>query len=675
MYSVIILNKHTSDLLQDYKYLFKPFVDEGLIGFCDWNESGTDVKSSVPDLYNLIKGKKEWRAIIVSTESVYDYMHSPVPTKENPFDFSNVDKEVLPHISPIPLIRLTHIIGGYNAVPVKEFEKGFEYIDDDGQVQRVAESILTMEEIQELSNKYEDLKSIYIEKEIPAEILKAQAQVSELYSFSDTRPVEIHLISTRKKITDNEHARIAESWKNHLEMSSSSFWESNKYPNNCRFLFYDVCNPDNSLYYKEITEFWISVLTFTINHVAASTLQAYRLYRLGVEIDRKELAAALNNQLNKLQSALVFVKEQLLLSPEYSFDEDEEVLSRLPVPVAIDSKDSSDLYIDISRIGFAKDCPEDEMTFWKNQSNQKRTKFDRFLKQPRRAIDKSAAYLRNRAESFEGDFYQLNDYQIDDLHEIMEDLEQDIIFSDIKTIINRKKIQEEFKAVDKEVRREINNRMRKKTVVIAGLIALLICLVGFIPYIIASGSLSSKNLIAGVFVTVIVLIVSAFGGFLSLIIQRGNITRKMNNFNKIIRSASNSVLTGASKFEEYFTDICTYMKGQSILDGINNRKTNNLSVSNLLNSHKAALKKAMERDKEWMISYGLERQDEMIPNVTTYFRTDELPLHNDLYYFVPEYDTCIIPVNSTGDTVFAPYKFVSRLIVAREHIFEESAEV
>ena len=73
MFTVIIQSKRSSDLMKDYKFLFKPFVDEGSVAFCDWNESGTDVRSSVPDLYNIVRGKKEWRALIINTDSVYDY--------------------------------------------------------------------------------------------------------------------------------------------------------------------------------------------------------------------------------------------------------------------------------------------------------------------------------------------------------------------------------------------------------------------------------------------------------------------------------------------------------------------------------------------------------------------------------------------------------------------------
>lgn len=61
MHTVIILNKQSSDLLKDFRFLYKPFVDEGTISFCDWNEAGTDLKSAVPDIYKCIKGKPDWQ--------------------------------------------------------------------------------------------------------------------------------------------------------------------------------------------------------------------------------------------------------------------------------------------------------------------------------------------------------------------------------------------------------------------------------------------------------------------------------------------------------------------------------------------------------------------------------------------------------------------------------------
>ncbi len=673
MFTVIIQSKRSSDLMKDHKFLFKPFIDDGSVAFCDWNESGTDVRSSVPDLYNIVKGKKEWRALILNTDSVYDYKGVISPSRNNPFDYSSYDQEELPHESPVPIIRLTHIIGGYSSAPTKEFEKAFEYIDEEsGEKIRVRESELTDEEIHQLSlDHYENLTSVYMEKAEDPEVARLQEELSEKYVFTDIRPTEILLVSTKKKVENNEKSRIVESWKNHLEMTSSTFWERNKYPNNCRFLFYDIANTDNSMYQRELTEFWLSVLTLSINKIAASTLQAYRVYRMRIDVSQEELGKIVNMHLNKMTSAYAFVKEQLKLRPDYSFDEEEEIVTRQNIPVVIEKSEGKGLYMNLKKIGFCRDCPTDENAFWSSQLREKKINLSNYLKMPRRAINKSANMLRLKTDSFVGEYYELDKFQLDDLKEIMAELEMKIISSGAENLIDKKKINDEIAKVDKKVRREISFRLRKKTAIIGGIIILLIILAGYIPYLIRMQEISDKAFTAGIGLVLLMLILSSVGGFAALLLQRIHIINVMKSFNSLMRGIVGNIRAYASKFETYFSDICTYMKAQSILDGINIRKENALSNYSVLNSHRRALHSAIERDEEWIFSYGITRIDEMIPTVTSFFKPDIIPRENPLYYFAANIDEKDIPINSTGDYVTAPYKFIEKLWIEREDLFDE----
>lgn len=673
MFTVIIQNKRASDLMRDHKFLFKPFVDEGSLAFCDWNESGTDVRSSVPDLYNVVKGKKEWRAIIINTDSVYDYKGSYCPLRNNPFDFSHLDTEELPHESPIPLIRLTHIIGGYSAALKKEFEKAFEYVDpDSGEKRRVPASQLTEDELHRLSMEcFDTLHSVYEERQADPRIAQLQEEVAEKYPFSDIRPAEILLVSTKKKVENNEKQRIVESWKNHLEMTSSSFWERNKYPNNCRFLFSEITNTDNSLYQKELTEFWLSVLTLATNKVAASTLQAYRLYRLRVEVSREELEKILNLHLNKMMSVYAFIKEQLRLRPEYSFDEEEDVVQRQEIPVTIEKTEGKELCMNFSRVGLCRDCPEDEKAFWTGELRAKKESLDKYLKAPRRVIDKAATHLKMKTDSFTGEHYELDKFQLADLREYMTELEVKIIASGAENMVDRKAVGEAIAQVDKDVRKEVGFRLRRKVAIVGGLIILAIVLGGYLPYLVQAAKTSASVLLSSLLLTSAVLVLSAVGGLIALWWQRRRVVKVMKRFNTLMRKVAADVRAYATRFEEYFSDICTYMKAQSILDGITRHKENALSNYSLLNAHKRALQTAIERDSEWITAYGIKRVDEMIPTVTSFFKTEVIPKENSLYYFAANREEDDIPINTTGDTVTSPYKFVEKLWIEREDIFDE----
>ena len=98
--------------------------------------------------------------------------------------------------------------------------------------------------------------------------LQAQEALEEKYSFMDVRPQEVYLVATRKHPDDDEH--IYASWKSPFEIESSDFCRKNNYPGGCRFLCFDITNPENSRYMKELTEFWLAVLTVVINRIPAS---------------------------------------------------------------------------------------------------------------------------------------------------------------------------------------------------------------------------------------------------------------------------------------------------------------------------------------------------------------------------------------------------------------------
>ena len=672
MYTVIILNKQSSDLLRDYKFLFKPFVDKGVIGFCDWNDAGTDVQTSVPDLCNLIKGKKDWRALIVNTDSIYGYESSHSPKKSNPFDYSDSDNNPLPHESEIPLIRLTHIIGGYTSLIPKEFEKGYEYYDlEKGAKVRVKEAELSEEEIQSLSEKYDDIEAVYIEKEVTDEVNMLQKSMMDKYLFSDIRPIEIDMIATRRKADHNERAVIEESWKNHLEMTSSNFWEINKYPNNCRFLVYDITNQDNSFYKKELTEFWLSVLTFATNKIAASTLQAYRLYKIQIDVSKDLLQETLNTHLNKLSAVYAFIKEQISLIPESSFDVDEEVVSRQTVPVTIEKNESRELFMNFARIGLCKDCPEDEQNFWKSQIKQKKNSFEKYIKTPRRIIDKAANYLRKKVEGFKGESYILDEFQTDDLQETMENLELDIISSEVQRIIDKKTVDKKMDEIDKSVKKEIGYRMSRKEAIVGGILMLLLCFGGHVPYLTSAYKIGSDTFLAALGVTLAIIAVSAIGGIVALFLQRRKLVGIMNEYNILMRDVVNNLRNYARKLEDYFSNICTYMKAKSILDGTKKKNIGTDSSTNILLMHKKAIAVSMDKDNDMVIYYDLKRIDEMVTNVTTFFDVNCLPRENSLYFFEKNLDEDDIPINSTGDRVTSPYKFVEKLWIEREDVYDE----
>lgn len=147
MFTVIFVNQRAEQQRKNYQFLFQPFIDANEMCFCPWFTEETSIENAVPDLYRILKGKKEWRAIVLHMDSIDEPRKQQLDIEDrdeeeeeactytasdrNPFDYSDVDKDEMPHSSEIPLIRFTHMLAGYDYSPIRDFEDVYEYFNDE----------------------------------------------------------------------------------------------------------------------------------------------------------------------------------------------------------------------------------------------------------------------------------------------------------------------------------------------------------------------------------------------------------------------------------------------------------------------------------------------------------------------------------------------------------------
>ena len=279
--------------------------------------------------------------------------------------------------------------------------------------------------------------------------------------------------------------------------------------------------------------------------------------------------------------------------------------------------------------------------------------------------------MKDKAESFYGEEYELDRFQITDLEEEMERLEAEILACDTRGIIDDQGIKKEIKENEKEVRKNIAVRMNKKTVIGMGAIAVGTYLAGFIPYLIHAASKGSNVLMSSFLFALAATTVTAVGGIIALLILRYRVVKNMERFNRAVRRMVTNVSQVSKKFGDYFSVVCSYMKAQSVYMGIRLKSDSMSSARFVLRAHRQALRLSIEQCQEFAASYGIRREAEAIRNVTTFFDETKLPKDNSLYYFEVNRIDAGIPLNDTGDYVTAPYKFIEKLNIDREDIFED----
>ena len=649
MHTVIIANEKMTRLFGDYRRLFDPFLKDGTISFCSWNEEGPDLDTALPDLTASMGDELNWRALIVHDPGAWQNEDGEEIFDEyNPYDYA-VNREGSQLIeNPVALVRLTHLLAGYPDLGVKE----------------VVEKELDKRKNHELLE--------YRTEEYTPEEQRVHKRLQDKYEQLIHKPKELWLLSVRRRRKKMNRKDLREIWRNSLETESSMFWQRNNYPETCRFLCYDISDRENEYYTRELFEFWLTVLTLSLNRIPPSMLQAYRLYRVNCEIDRDELKEIFTDRYSRLTQAEDALTEAMKAAPKLSFETDEDILTRQEVPVVYDRSDEDRILIDTKEIGLSKDCPRSEAARWQEDFHGAKNYLTEYVKEPRRAIDRASQYTRSEEDSFFEEEYELDEIQTEEIEEIAWGLEEDILAAETMKLVDLKAYDEELKEANDTVMDLIRGRMTRRVTILSGLIAIAVYFCGFLPYLFQAskygGSDTMQPSVKLVCITMACFLAAAF--FLLFIFRR-RVRNAMEDFNSLLRRIIQGINDAAEKFAEYLSLICTYMKAQSILQGTKRRRESVISYRGLLRMHRAAAGDFKDQISMWCTAYDLKIVNKPLAPHEEYYDFAVLPDDCELYYFEKNENEEDIIINTSGEKITSPYPFVGGLNIERQEIYDD----
>ena len=648
MYTVIIQSPETAQLSRDYRRLFfEEHISRGELNFCSWIKSGDSVDTAVPALYDLVAGKREWRAIIVQTEK--DRLAAPPTRANNPFDFLENDHHNPFEVqeSRVPLIRLTQLLGG---VPEPEIRYDRE----------------------EKTDEYGRVQSVFVpDKQQHRAAMEVHAELSERYQFVENRPREILVVSSRQNV-DTSESEIDAAWRTKLETESSEFWSRNGYPSTCRFLTCDVLNERHSLYPGSIFRLWSTVLLLALNQIDASSLQAYRLYNVGLELDREKLSGAFSRYAAKLRSIGMSLDEAdanresiesqaAQKAPEMSTE----------VTVNFNTKHSSELMVDTKPLGLVTDKPRDERDYWGERYRRATGALNELLRMPGRILDVAADETRRRGSYDPEEVTILNRYQRSDLLERMEESYFGTLAARAALGLNVKRRQKERSVIDRQVRRRIAQRLSgKRAGIIAGITAGAIAL-GSLPYLVGAGKVGGKALLWALGLVVIMLAVAGVFGLAELWIQRREMADAMEDHNRSMHDVLRELQVGAQHYTDYFSCLATFLRGRSYLDQEQELLNSLANVEKLRQGHRRAIQKCLGLVRIWSAALGATVEASLVERGDDGFDPGVPPEENLAYRFESTVGGRNIPLNNTGELLFAPYDFIRGIKLEREELFDD----
>ena len=635
------------------RLFFQEHIDRGEVDFCTWDPEGTTVETALPNLYRLIAGKREWRAIVVLTPTDEERRTAEEQglgaTEQNPYDFlANRDQDPYAMTeSPIPLVRLTHLLGGLPK-PEMRFER-VEHEGEDG----------------------EYYVSFEPQKEEHEAAMREHKRLAQQYLFVDNRPKEILLISTREPV-DTTDQEVRAAWNTRLESESSEFWNRNRYPSSCRFLVFDVLNERHSLFSGCIFRLWCAVLLLSLNEVENSSLQAYRLYKLAVDMDRKRLGDAFSRYVTKLVSMSV----QLDMDQANRESVERQAAKTAPVieqsvEVAFTCKKEDDLLISTRNLGLTTDKPQDERHYWIERFRAATVAVHDLVRSPLRALDIAADDTRIRGVYDPKEVEVLNQYQRADLEEVLEWRYFDTLRARRSLGVNVKRRQSERAVIDHQVRKRIAQRLdRRRAWILSGICAGTVVL-GGLPYLINAARAGGSAFLWALLAVILMVGVCAGFGLVELWIQRKEMADAMEDHNRCVTQLHHEVMDSANHYADYLSALCAYLRGRSYLDREAQLVAGRTNVAKLRGAHRKAIEKCLRQVRDWATALGAVVEPGLTDRGSEGFDPAIPPESNQAYRFDLPTGGRTVPLNRTGETMESPFDFIQGITLEREELFDD----
>jgi hypothetical protein len=628
---------------------FADMLDSGEVAFCTWIPTGDTVDTALPALYKLVAGKPDWRAIVVQTEA--DRQLAPASKDDNPFDFlQNAGRDTCSVTeSQVPLIRLTHMLGG-----IPEPEVRFE-----------AEEILDEE-----TNKISRVVYKPIRDPDAAEEHK---RLTEKYRMTENQPTEVLLVSTRQMV-DHTAEEIHSAWNMRLETQSSEFCYRNQYPNVCRFIVFEVLNDRHSLYSGCIFKLWTLVLLLAQNRIAPSALQAYRLYHANITLNEENLTALFDKYLNRLAAMTVQLdeeeanKESLRTAAAKAAPNIDQ-----SVEVTFAMKEQGSLYIGTKEIGYTKDRPRDEKKFWHEAYLRATAALRDVCRSPRRVLDVAADDCRTRSIYPAERVELLNDFQRTDLEENMEQLYMDALEARSHLGMDVKKRERERRIINRQVEKRIDQRVTHRGVSAGLAIGAAVCLACMVPCLVyAAMNFGVSTFLWTLLIAAAAAFVPVVFGLAEVWIQRKETMDAMEDYNRSTTRTMMEIERSAQHYSTYLTALCSYLRGKSYLDTERYLRSGKANVSNIRRMHRAMIEKCSAVIRAWGSALGLSLEPVPQAERAYSFEAEIAPGENPAYHMEPKGVYNTVRMKGMGAKLEFPFDFLDEMSLEREELYDNA---
>lgn len=228
--------------------------------------------------------------------------------------------------------------------------------------------------------------------------------------------------------------------------------------------------------------------------------------------------------------------------------------------------------------------------------------------------------------------------------------------------------EKEMSEADREVKRTISTRMTRRTTVAAGLIALGVYLVGFIP-LISSTLNTAKSTAAAIGLTAGAVGALALISIGCLLVLRKRLRNRFKHYNYVMSGIVADVRESMNRYSIYLSHACTCMRCFSVLNLLHESEDSRYYRCRVLENHRGDIAQVQANGSSLFRKFVREEDADMedvkpYPYDFTRIARYEYPMP------LTEQNHRRVPFLQEGHMAEIPVDFIERVTLTREELYD-----
>ena len=662
MYTVFILPHRTLDSYHQFEVLMNTADRSRLFGICPWEMGATTVETALSSLYELVRDKETWRAIVILADP--EDMGGFETDEQNPYDFlinrsrRNYDLDADGKIieSKVPLIRLTHMICGM-PTPEPEFHAQLQDRDETG---GHVPKILYKIDSEEAEKQH-----------------RAVAAWNAEHAFKAAPPRQVMLLTARvHSASADEFDSVHTVWKVHTEADASEFWKRNLYPQICRFMTFELDRHGEMRLERDYFRMWTAAYLLASNDFDPDILQAHRLYSLDIRLKNNELTERMQETVDRLNLAK-YELEQSIEEEEDRKRNDFSVKTpdyRVHVSVLLTPDAESEKMLTGSPItpqdrfepAETVETEGEDISSWGRFTEKVKSNVRRQYEDCARQLSIAAERIRTRAKTGMPPRHPLNGFQEAEMKKELSEDYSEMSESRAGIPTGQPDLDAGLKDADKKVRGLLNTRMRRSSVQLLTVIPAAVLALTFIP-----GAFYAKKW------WILALIYIGFA-----VVMTAVVLAAVQRHKKLLSGAVADYLAGVRAlslaesgavplYEKFYSSIASQIRGASYLDSVTIGRRNHDDAWFFKQKHLKKIELLMEQIRTWCTALHIRVDFNSAGTIAEAGQGEKAMIDYDSLYTLTVFEKYPVEINNSGIFLKAPFTFVDRIILEREGIYDD----